>query len=303
MTAVIAGVSHRHGAWHDLDHLVTSGHATEAEVAALAKGGLARYSVMDKAPRDLYASCVTESLEKTGTAPAEVDAVVLFSSTFSSYDDHGDVIDLCQALGMRRALPLGLFLGQCTNYSQALMVAQGMLAQGMRRVVLLGSDALDEARASRVLEGTRSVFSDTVMSCVVGSDLASGYAIEHVDHLVESELSTIDPVAQLLRYIDLFAKRMGELCARTRERTGHAPADYTHLVLANLTTSVLKNYAAVAGVPFARVPTQTIAELGHCFAYDQLITLDRLGSRPGDLVHVLGVGATYLFSSTVLRTV
>jgi 3-oxoacyl-[acyl-carrier-protein] synthase-3 len=303
---VLDGVSYRHGTWRDVAELVTAGLASPAQVESLTKGGLRRYSVIDEPVRRLYAECVSESLERAAVKATDVEAAILFSSTFSAYDDHADIIELCHTLGMRNAMPLGLFLGQCTNFSQALMVAAALIrGQGLRSVLLVGSDALDESRGDRVLDGNRSVFSDTVVSCVVGGELSAGYALEHVDHATEPELCALDPQRNFLKIVDLFAKMLEGLCARTYATCGHGPADFSALVLANLTVPVLKNYAMAAGMKFARVPTANIGRFGHCFAYDQLITLGTLADEgnvhSGDLLHLLGVGANYLFSSTVVR--
>ncbi|WP_322753574.1 3-oxoacyl-[acyl-carrier-protein] synthase III C-terminal domain-containing protein [Frankia sp. Cas3] len=144
-----------------------------------------------------------------------------------------------------------------------------------------------------------------MLTCVIGADLDRGYLVENVEHIIEPELSVLDPVQNTLRFIDLFAGRMTEVCARSYARTGRNPDEFAALVLANLVAPVLKNYAAVARIPFRRVPTDNIARFGHCFAYDQLITLATLAecgaTRSGDVVHVLGAGANYLFSSTVMR--
>jgi 3-oxoacyl-[acyl-carrier-protein] synthase-3 len=303
---VLSGVSYRHGHWRDLADLAACGQATLADLATLSRGGLARYSVLDRPVRDHFAACASDSLRSAGIRPSAVDAVLFFSSTFSSYDDHDDLVLLCRELGTIRALPIGLFQAQCTNFSYALMVATSLIrGQGMSTVLLLGADALDESRAGRLLPAAGSVFSDTVLSCVVGTEGEGGYTVDHVGHLVEPELAVLDPVTQTLRFMDLFAARLARLCADTYESTGLRPADIDHLVLANLTVPVLRNYAGVAGIPFARVPTGNIARFGHCFAYDQLITLavlsDNKEIRAGDRALVLGIGANHLFSSSVLR--
>lgn len=303
---VLTGISHRHGDWRNLADLADRGLATRSEVDALGKGGLARYSVLDAPVRALYPECVGDSLRTAGVKPSDVDAVLFFSSTFASYDDHDDLIALCRHHGMTRALPMGVFLGQCTNFSYALLVATALIrGQGMRTVLLLGADALDETRASRLLPAAASVFSDTVFSCVLGADLEHGYAVEHVGHLVEPELSALDPVKNQLKFMDLFADRLTALCRETYASTGLRPEQVDHLVLANLATPVLRNYAAVAGVPYARAATGNVARYGHCFAYDQLITLASLADdgkiTPGQAALALGVGANHLFSATLLR--
>lgn len=305
---VLGGVSYRHGTWHQVADLALDGPTGPDQIRALTQGGLSRFSVLDEPVRTYYPGCVGESLDKVELSGADVDAVLFISSTFSTYDNHADVVELCRQLGLTRALPLGLFLGQCSNFSYALMLARSLIdSQGMRTVLLLGADSLDESLGSRVLPANASVFSDTVLSCVVSADLAHGYRVEAVEHIVEPELSALDPAVDILKFMDLFILRLQELCGRTYSRTGHTPEEFRSLVLANLAIPVLRNYAAVARIPFSRVPTGGIERFGHCFAYDQLITLAELAEHgeldTGDLALVLGVGDNYLFSSTVARRV
>lgn len=303
---MLSGVSYRHGVWHELTELTERGLAGPAEITTLTRGGLTRYSVISGPMKALHADCIAETLDETGIEPASIDAVLFFSSTFSSYDDHGDMVELCRSVGMTQALPIGIFLAQCSNFSYALMIARSLIeSQGMRAVLLVGADALDESRGSRLLPASASVFSDAVLTCMVSPELTSGFLIEHCDHLVEPQLSAIDPLSDQLKFIDLFAARIQDLCVRTYSRTGRQPNDFTKLVLANLAIPVLKNYAAISGIPFSRVPTTNISKFGHCFAYDQLMTLATLTESgdigSGDVACILGVGATYLFSSTVVR--
>lgn len=302
----LSAIRHRHGEWRTLEDLVDRGLATEQEITTLSGGGLTRYSVIEFPVRELFAECAGDSLTAVGVDPAIVDAVVFFSSTFSSYDDHDDLIDLCWTMGLIHALPIGLFEAQCSNFSYALMVATSLIhGQGMRTVLLLGADSLDESRARRLLPAAGSVFSDTVVSCVVSTEIDSGYAIESVGHVVDPMLATLDPEKDIIKFIDLFATRLAQLCAETYARTDLHSEDFSHLVLANLIVPVLRNYAAVAGISFSRVPTENIARFGHCFAHDQLITLatlDKTGAMTqGQRALAIGIGANHLFSSTVLR--
>ncbi|MBX9422363.1 MULTISPECIES: 3-oxoacyl-[acyl-carrier-protein] synthase III C-terminal domain-containing protein [Streptomyces] len=304
MTAVhLSGLSRRHGHWHDLDRLTDDGAVSAASVAALRRGGLTRYAVFEEPPSTLYADCLAETLDRTGLPAADVDAVLFFSSTFSAYDDHADLAALCARFGIRDAFPLGMFLGQCTNFSSALTVAQGLAAtQGLDNVLLLGVDALDDGRAARVLPGDVSVFSDTLVTCLLSRQRTDGHLVERVEHCYRPELHALHPQRDLLRYIDGFTGALGDVVGRLTKSTGRAPEAYAKLVLAHHARPVLRNFAATLGIPFDRVPTEGIGTLGHCFAYDQLITLSELAERgetsDGDALLAIGVGANYLYSAT-----
>jgi 3-oxoacyl-[acyl-carrier-protein] synthase III len=299
----LAGVSHRHGTWRDLDALITSGAADATTVKRLRDGGLTRYSVLEDHPRTLYDTCLAETLDRTGTKAQDVDAMLFFSSTFAPYEDHADLPALCTRFGMRDLFPVGVFLGQCSNFSSALLVASGLITtQGLDNVILLGADALDESHSERVMPGDVSVMSDTVLTAFVSRDETDGYRVDRVEHRFAPELQPLHPSKDVLRYLDGYTRALKDVTSALFESNGRATADYRRLVLANLARPVLRNIADVLDVPFDHVPIEGVASLGHCFAYDQLITLSHLveDTAPGDPLLVVGVGANYLYSATAL---
>ncbi len=299
-------VSYRHGTWHDIDTLAESEAAPRKALEDLRRGGLRRFSVLSGSLRNDYIECAGETLKKGGIDPADVDAVVHFSTSFSEADQD-DIPELCRSLGMRNALPLGTFLGECTNFSSAILVASSLISSlGLHTVVLLGADAIGESQTRRLLDRNVSVFSDAIVSCVLQAGGAKeGYLVEKLSHRFDSELVGLDADADLITLIDLFAKAMGHVCDDVYASTGHGPEEFDHLVLPNLSISALKNYAAIARIPFARVETDNIGRFGHCFAYDQIIKLDTL-AVDGAVSHdekllVVGAGGNYLFSAMALR--
>jgi 3-oxoacyl-[acyl-carrier-protein] synthase-3 len=310
----VDGISYRHGTWHDLDHLTQLDPPPDglpidpAAVATLAAGGLCRYSAIERPVHELFEGCVQQTLDASGVQPAEVDAVIFFSSTFSSYTDYDDVARLCAELGIRQALPMGMFLGQCTNYSSALLVAAALIdSHGFDNVLLVSADALDERRASRVLARTIAVFSDTVASCLVSRSARAdrGYRVEHITHRFEPGLVNLDPETNLLKFVTLFSGALDRVCADLYVTLGCSGKDFSRLVLANFTIPTLKNFAMAAGIPVGRMYTENLARFGHCFAADQLIALDTLSGsgvlRAGDRLLALGVGGNYLFSATTFE--
>lgn len=301
----LSGISYRHGTWYDLKDLAEAEGLDSDVIQRLEAGGVERYSRITEPLGSYYPSCVEESLDGAGVSPADVDAVLFFSSTFSTYENRDDLVRLNAALGIRCALPAGLFLGQCTNFSMALTMARGLVAsEGYHHVLLLGADALDESQASRVLPSDQSVFSDAVLSLVVSSSPAGRpFRLEQVGHSYDPELQALDPQRDVLPYIDRFTRSLQGAIAALAPAV-EKPIDGSaveHLVLANLTLPTQKNFAAIVGVPMARVPTGGTARFGHCFSYDQLITIEDLrrddALEPGQRLLLLGVGGNYLFSA------
>lgn len=305
-TLTLRAISFRHGTWHDIDTLADSEAATPKTLEDLKRGGLRRFSVLRQPLRNDYVECVDETLKKGGIDPADVDAVVYFSTTFSEAEQD-DIPGLCRSLGMRNALPLGTFLGECTNFSSAILVASTLIGSlGFRTVILLGADAIGDSHTPRLLDRNVSVFSDAIVSCAMQSGEAKeGYIVEKLSHRFDSELVGLDADADFITLIDLFSKAMGHVCDDVYASTRHGPEEFEHLVLPNLSISALRNYAAIARIPFARVETDNIGRFGHCFAYDQLIKLDTMAVdgavKHDQMLLVVGAGGNYLFSAMALR--
>jgi 3-oxoacyl-[acyl-carrier-protein] synthase-3 len=304
----LGAVSHRAGTWHGIETLAARPGANQEEIQHLQRTGLVRYSVLERPLRQIYPECVKQTLDRAGLLPAAVDAIVFFTSTFESYQDYDDLAWLSDELGLTNALPMGLFLGQCTNYSNALLVASNLVTtNGLDNVLLLGADVLDEARASRVLGGRLSVFSDAVVSCLVSARDRGGYELGPIRHHYLPHMYKVDPARDILPYINGFSDGLRTACQKLYRALDLQGSAFARLVPANLNLQVLKNYAALAGVPFDRTFTANVGRYGHMFSYDQLISLATLAEEgavtSGDRLLVVGVGADYLFSAlSVTRT-
>lgn len=297
--AFISSVVHRHGTWHPIEDLAPD------EAQHLRTFGLRRYSVLQPPARDYYVECVQQVLAQTGVEPAAVGAVVFFTSTFESYTEYDDLAALAHTAGLHNALPLGLTLGQCTNYSTALLTAQNLIAtSGIDNVLLLGADILDERRAPRVLGGRLSVFSDCVACGLVSREDHDGYALGAIRHHYLPRMHEISPERDILGFLKGFSEGLKSACKATYEAEGITAAEIDWLVPANLNLQVLRNFAALAGVPMERTFTRNVERMGHSFAYDQLIALSTLveeqAVRSADRLLLIGIGGNYLFSAVAL---
>lgn len=295
----VGPVVYRHGNWHSIDEL------PEEEATHLRTFGLRRYSVLAPPVREYYPECVGGVLERSGLDAAEVDAVIFFTSTFESYREYDDLATLCNSMGLHNALPMGLTLGQCTNYSTALLTAQNLItASGMRNVLLLGADILDESRGNRVLGGRLSVFSDAVVSALVSRDDHGGYALGSIRHRYIPGMHAISPEEDILGFLKGFSEGLGSACKAAYTAEGIGADDIDWLVPANLNSSVLRNFAALAGVPMERTYTANVETMGHSFAYDQLIALSTMAQqevvKTGQRLLLIGIGGNYLFSAVAL---
>jgi 3-oxoacyl-[acyl-carrier-protein] synthase-3 len=241
-------------------------------------------------------------LEKARLVATDIDAIVFFSSTLDAYNEADDLARAAADLGLTNALPLGLTLGQCTNYSTALVVARGLIeSSGLSTVLLLGSDRLDEGRASRVFAERISVYSDGVVSCIVTREPRTGFQIGQIQHQFLPAISRLDARRDFLAFLQMFSTGMREASRKLCLKAGLTADAYTRLIPANLNISVLRNFAELVGVPFERMYTDNVGKYGHTFAYDQLISLETLLAEQrvesGQRFMLVGVGGNYLFSA------
>jgi 3-oxoacyl-[acyl-carrier-protein] synthase III len=162
----------------------------------------------------------------------------------------------------------------CGNLGPALRVAADALAVGRcTRVLLL---LADRARpGERIMTTGLSVLSDGAAACVVTSDQdADGTGVYTVDGTVT--VVRVDPAG------DSSAERgilgsvgLAATCVeRLRVVTGHAPEDFQHLVLGNYRVPSQQFMAAALGLR-SRLLLGEVADLGHCFSADLLVTLDQ----------------------------
>lgn len=300
MTGIfVAPCEYRHGDWRPVDSLP----GPEAE--HLARFGLQRYSVIEGRARKYYPDCITAVLKRAEIEPEAVGGVIFFTSTFESYADYDDLAEVCDHLGIVNALPIGLTLGQCTNFSTALLTARSLIETSeVDNVVLLGADVLDETRSGRVLGGRLSVFSDVVAATLVSRSNHGGYRLGSIRHHYIPRMHAISPERDILGFLDGFSRGLGSVCSQVYEAEGTNADQIDWLVPANLNLSVLKNFAALAGVPMERTFTANVGTMGHGFACDQLIALrtlvDQESVAEGQRLLMIGIGGNYLFSAAAL---
>ncbi len=271
--------------------------------------GLARFSRISSPVPPLLEAAMLRSLEQAGLQAEDVDALILFSTTLDEYREHADLARLAAKLGLRRAIPYGMFYNQCTNYSQAIQLASFLAGvEGRRHILVVGYDVLDEQRWDRLMDNRVSVYSDVVVSFLVhAAPPAAGYRIDKVVHRYAPELSTLMAPTDTLRFITAYSEAFRGVCQEIYAAGAWRPADFKRLLTANYNLSVLRNLAELAGFSREALFVDHIADYAHCFAADQLIALEALlrGDlvRSGDRLMLVAVGGFVLFSSAALTRV
>jgi 3-oxoacyl-[acyl-carrier-protein] synthase-3 len=235
--------------------------------------GLRTFCASRHAPPELAILAAGETLGAAGVPPADIDAFVYASSSFWNPEFHRrhEVSRMLDTLGLTRAYPVGVTLSECANFPSALRVARALLADGCRHVLLATVDCIAQ-HDSRIVPPQLSVKSDAAASCL----LSAAQGEFHVDALAQvarADLWSLAIDRELERYmVETNASLLA--CVEQVLSAGHLGTHDLDLVLTNnYNTSVARGYAALLGVPQAKLYTANIARIAHAVAADNLINL------------------------------
>ena len=176
---------------------------------------------------------------------------------------------IMDGLGLPDVHPLALSGHGCGNLGPALRVAADALHAGShRRVLLILADRA--TTGSRMMASGLSVFSDGAAACLVTAGAGhddDGHRFTVVGNVVRStsERPGMLSLAQLAQ----------DCVNRLRHSTGLRPDDFDHVLFSNYRIVSQRFLVAATGVAPDRLLLGPIADYGHCFSADILVTLDR----------------------------
>ncbi|RKT12290.1 3-oxoacyl-[acyl-carrier-protein] synthase-3 [Streptomyces sp. 1114.5] len=270
--------------------------------------GLAWYRASEREIWQLAAEAGARTVEAAVEPP---DLLV-----YVSENDHGSsdsLTHLVRALGLPATRYLRVSGHDCGNLGPALHLAGQALASGEHRRVLL-------LMADRVLDGDRSqadtlsVVSDGAVACLVTAGEPDGgtddelssdgvrFAVHGVSTVTDAEAGAGAGVGdRILATVALAVAGTAEIA----RQCGRAAEDFDHLLFPNYRTVAQQFLCSAMGVPVERVLFGPMAEYGHCFSADSLVSLahcaERGGIRPGEHVLAFGDGPNSWSSLAVER--
>lgn len=246
--------------------------------------GLSYYRASELEIWQLAAAAGTRTLAVSAELPD-----LLVYVTENDHDSSDSLTCLIRALDLPAARYLRVSGHDCGNLGPALVLARQALASGEhRRVLLLLADkALDGNRnpANRL-----SVISDGAVACLV-TDRPSGFggakfAVHGMTAM--ADLHATDPGEADDTVMSTVALSVAGATAIT-DQTGRELKDFDHLVFPNYRMITQQFLCSAMGVPPERLLVGPMAEFGHCFSADILMTLGHCANtgqiRPND--HVL----------------
>lgn len=277
-TVYLSGLAHELGTRTPLARIDEP--TLREQLETLHRQGLRHCRVADRSVADLAAGSARRTL--AAVPPDTVDAVVFCTDTSPELSPTAEVWAFLDAVGLPRTPATFVSGSGCGNLGPALTVARGMVLTGDRSAVLV-------VTADRVRSGTRylangqTAMSDGAASCVVSTtSFGAGFELRALADSCRVDIGTIAVTPILVARATTQGIRAA--VRGVTEPLSLATDDFRYLLTGNYGRSALEFLATSAGVPTDRVVTPLLADTGHCFAGDALITLSSLvdGDQIGD---------------------
>jgi 3-oxoacyl-[acyl-carrier-protein] synthase-3 len=255
---------------------------------------------------DLSVEAGREALEMAGVDPAEIDAVILATTT-------PDRVVPASAPGV--AAELGLRCGAvdvnaaCSGFTYGLVMAHGLVAMGARKILLIGTDTL--ARITDWTDrNTAILFADGSGAVVLEADDGPGQLLGwdlDADGTAERFL-----YSDIGGYIQMEGKEvfrravriMVDSATKSMQAAGITADQLALVVPHQANVRIIQASCERLGVPMERasiVLDRTGNTSSASIPLALADALDRGRIRPGDLVLLVGFGAGMTAASVVLR--
>lgn len=306
----LGGIAYETGDPHDIEE-VPELQADQEVLENLLATGLEKYTVSRFSPMEMARRCIARTLEKTGVAPADVGAVIYATTGYAASAKpwkplrYGEELgDLVIELGLTRALPLWISLGQCTNMTAALRAAGDMIRDGStHNVIVLLADCVGEGY-SRLVAPNITVLSDAAVSCLVTDDARAEYELLAIQQHVDWELARTDPSKSFVKFFKGTAGGVKIVSTAIMQALGKQPEDFAALMMNNASLSVARVFSEQTGIPVSRIFIENIPRYAHCDAADNLINLHDYalaGSQKAGALYLLLASAPYMWGAAALR--
>lgn len=305
----LGGISYQTGEEHDIEEIPEL-QADQEVLENLLALGLEKYAVSKQSPLQLARRCVEQTLEKTGVDRAEVGAVIfattglaVASKPWQPLRYGNELGELIIDLGLTRAFPLWVSLGECTNMSSALAVASDMVRAGrIRNAIVILADCVGPGY-SRIVAPNITVLSDAAVSCLV-SDSPSEYEIIGVHQYADWKMLKTDPYAQFTEFFRGTAAGVKTVAEQLMQTLGKKPEDFAALLINNAGLTVARIFSEQTGIPVNKIFIDNIARYAHCDAADNFINLHDYalkGTMKAGELYLLVASAPHQWGAAALR--
>ncbi len=236
--------------------------------------------------------------------PAGIDAIVYATclpvnanlAPPSRFEASGDVKDLMDypasrlqaALGLDRAIVVGVGQQACTSMLGSIRLARGLLAAEpeMERILCVSADRFPPGAR---YEQAYSLISDGAASCVVTRH-DGDYRLVAAHHITNGAMVSAGDDETVGAYFSYTHRLVTELLAKA----GRTPADLAWVVPQNTDPKAWRILARLLGLDDERVFAASLADVAHVISGDNVVNLSWLEERgvleSGDLVVLVMAG-------------
>jgi 3-oxoacyl-[acyl-carrier-protein] synthase III len=281
--AFISGMSYAAGELtpvENLDFPRESGKTAEDFLAL----GLRTFALHNGPFEDLVVASIRKSLTSADVDARDVD-LLIYASSFYCFDGkvrdvHHHLNEVVKAVGLTRAIPMSVGLGQCTNWVLALQVAKQLVCGGKAETALIiAADRVPSSR-SRLVPPDVSIAGDAAATCIV-SKRRGRYRIGRIERHCDWGMAQLDPEKDFFPYLQGTLGGIRDIAAKFRQDPC-LPAAHAQLITTNLNNSISRLFSAQTGFPTDKVFSANIARFGHCDVADLLINLTDYVSAPAN---------------------
>ncbi len=214
----------------------------------------------------------------------------------SRFEASGDVKDLMDypasrlqaALGLDRAIVVGVGQQACTSMLGSIRLARGLLATEpeMDRILCVTADRFPLGAG---YEQAYSLISDGAASCVVTRG-DGDYRLVAAHHITNGAMVSADDDETVGAYFSYTHRLVSELLAKA----GRVPADLAWVVPQNTDPKAWRILARLLGIDHERVFAASLPDVAHVISGDNIVNLSWLEERgaleAGDLVVLVMAG-------------
>lgn len=285
----------------------------------------------DEHVTDLAREAATRLLTELGVAPADIDAVVYFGSTWKNYPVWQAAPRIAHELGCDRAFALELDYTSCGS-PVALRVAKALAVSDprVRRVLLVGASCesrlvdyankrarfmfnFGDGAVATLLVRDHPVNRILETSMVTDGSLSLHVRVPAGGSVRPASVATVAQREHLLDVADLdgMRRRLGEVSLENFLRVATEAVKQSELTLSDLSFVVpIHMKRSMQDMLLEKLgldegQTVYLEDTGHMSGVDNLLGLERLQRagrlRDGDTVLLLAAGIGYTWAATVVR--
>lgn len=243
---------------------------------------------------ELAEAAMRACLAGAALRPAQIDAVFLVSSALDARNnlDPAWLGDLNERLELDQAVHYHIGITGCGGFHWAARLAAGLVGAGScSRILVVCFDQAAGPLQRLYGEGTSFTYvtGDAAAACVIGN------SADGLDYRLLGQVVNLYDGKQIARpSIDSEIETISRLFQKTYEQAGLSPRDIDAFITNNYSLDISRLYCQLAGLPFAKAWTSTIATHAHCFSADNLINLSQLtaagGMKDGDTALLFSTG-------------